>query len=58
MRLSQIISSLATFTALTGAVFLLRDNSTLAMRAMGIWVVLYYAWLFLEQYEYEQESKK
>ena len=58
MRLSQIISLLATFTALTGAVFLLRDNSTLAMRAMGIWVVLYYAWLFLEQYEYEQESKK
>jgi predicted ABC-type sugar transport system permease subunit len=58
MRLSQIISILATFTALTGAVFLLRDNSTLAMRAMGIWVVLYYAWLFLEQYEYEQESKK
>jgi hypothetical protein len=58
MRLSQIISILATFTALTGAVFLLRDNSTLAMRAMGVWVVLYYAWLFLEQYEYEQESKK
>jgi hypothetical protein len=58
MRLSQIISILATFTALTGAVFLLRDNSALAMRAMGVWVVLYYAWLFLEQYEYEQESKK
>jgi predicted ABC-type sugar transport system permease subunit len=58
MRLSQIISILATFTALTGAVFLLRDNSTLAMRAMGVWVVLYYAWLFLEQYEYEQESKE
>jgi hypothetical protein len=49
---------LATFTALSGAFFLLRDNSTLAMRAMGIWVILYYAWLFLEQYEYEQESKK
>jgi hypothetical protein len=49
---------LATFTALTGAVFLLRDNSTLAMRAMGVWVVLYYAWLFLEQYEYEKESKE
>jgi hypothetical protein len=58
MRLSQIISILATFTALSGAFFLLRDNSTLAMRAFGIWVVLYYAWLFLEQYEYEQESKK
>jgi hypothetical protein len=58
MRLSQIISILATFTALTGAVFLLRDNSTLAMRAFGVWVILYYAWLFLEQYEYEQESKK
>jgi hypothetical protein len=58
MRLSQIISILATFTALTGAVFLLRDNSALAMRAMGVWVVLYYAWLFLEQYEYEQENKK
>jgi hypothetical protein len=25
---------------------------------MGVWVVLYYAWLFLEQYEYEQESKE
>lgn len=55
MRLSQIISILATFTALTGAVFLLRDNSTQAMRAMGIWVVLYYAWLFTQQYEESKE---
>lgn len=55
MRLSQIISILATFTALTGAVFLLRDNSTQAMRAFGIWVVLYYAWLFTQQYEESKE---
>lgn len=55
MRLSQIISILATFTALTGAFFLVRDNSTLAMRAFGIWVVLYYAWLFTQQYEESKE---
>ena len=36
MRLSQIISILATFTALTGAFFLIRDNMTLATRAMGM----------------------
>jgi len=55
MRLSQIISILATFTALTGATFLLRDNSTQAMRAFGIWVILYYAWLFSTQYEESKE---
>ena len=55
MRLSQIISILATFTALTGAFFLLRDNSTQGMRAFGIWVVLYYAWLFTQQYEESKE---
>jgi hypothetical protein len=58
MRLSQIISILATFTALTGAFFLVRENTSMAMKAFGIWVVLYYAWLFIEQYEYEQESKE
>lgn len=58
MRLSQIISILATFTALTGAFFLIRDNMTLATRAMGIWVVLYYAWLFIQEYEYDKESKE
>lgn len=58
MRLSQIISILATFTALTGAVFLLRDNSTQAMRAFGVWVILYYAWLFTQEYEYDKESKE
>jgi hypothetical protein len=57
MRLSQIISILATFTALSGAFFLVRENTSMAMKAFGIWVVLYYAWLFIEQYEYEQESK-
>ena len=55
MRLSQIISILATFTALTGAVFLLRDDSSQAMRAFGIWVILYYAWLFTQQYEESKE---
>jgi hypothetical protein len=55
MRLSQIISILATFTALTGAFFLVRDNSIMAMRAMGIWVVLYYSWLFTQQYEESKE---
>lgn len=58
MRLSQIISILATFTALTGAFFLVRENTAMAMKAFGIWVVLYYAWLFLEQYEYDKESKE
>jgi hypothetical protein len=58
MRLSQIISLLATFTALSGAFFLVRENTTMAMKAFGIWVVLYYAWLFLEQYEYDKESKE
>lgn len=58
MRLSQIISLLATFTALTGAFFLVRENTSMAMRAFGIWVVLYYAWLFIEQYEYDKESKE
>ena len=58
MRLSQIISILATFTALSGAFFLVRENTSMAMKAFGIWVVLYYAWLFIEQYEYEQESKE
>ena len=57
MRLSQIISLLATFTALTGAFFLVRENTSMAMKAFGIWVVLYYAWLFIEQYEYDKESK-
>ena len=55
MRLSQIISILATFTALSGAVFLLRDNSTQGMRAFGVWVILYYAWLFTQQYEESKE---
>jgi hypothetical protein len=55
MRLSQIISILATFTALTGAFFLIRENMTLATRAMGVWVVLYYAWLFTQQYEESKE---
>ncbi len=58
MRLSQIISIIATFTALTGAFFLVRENTSMAMKAFGIWVVLYYAWLFLEQYEYDKESKE
>jgi hypothetical protein len=58
MRLSQIISIIATFTALTGAFFLVRENTAMAMKAFGIWVVLYYAWLFLEQYEYDKESKE
>jgi len=58
MRLSQIISLLATFTALTGAFFLMRDNYFYGCRAFGIWVVLYYAWLFIEQYEYDKESKE
>jgi hypothetical protein len=58
MRLSQIISILATFTALTGAFFLVRENTAMAMKAFGIWVVLYYAWLFIEQYEYDKESKE
>ena len=58
MRLSQIISIIATFTALTGAFFLVRENTGMAMKAFGIWVVLYYAWLFLEQYEYDKESKE
>lgn len=58
MRLSQIISLLATFTALTGAFFLVRENTLMAMKAFGIWVVLYYAWLFIEQYEYDKESKE
>ena len=58
MRLSQIISILATFTALTGASFLVRENTSMAMKAFGIWVVLYYAWLFIEQYEYDKESKE
>jgi hypothetical protein len=58
MRLSQIISILATFTALTGAFFLVRENTSMAMKAFGIWVVLYYAWLFIEQYEYDKESKE
>jgi hypothetical protein len=53
MRLSQIISILATFCALTGAFFLIRNNYFYGSRAFGIWVVLYYAWLFLEQYEQE-----
>jgi hypothetical protein len=30
----------------------------MAMKAFGIWVVLYYAWLFIEQYEYDKESKE
>ena len=55
MRLSQIISILATFTALSGAFFLLRDNSSQAMRAFGVWVILYYAWLFTQQYEESKE---
>jgi hypothetical protein len=58
MRLSQIISLLATFTALSGAFFLVRENTSMAMKAFGIWVVLYYAWLFIEQYEYDKESKE
>jgi len=58
MRLSQIISIIATFTALTGAFFLVRENTAMSMKAFGIWVVLYYAWLFLEQYEYDKESKE
>jgi len=58
MRLSQIISIIATFTALTGAFFLVRENTAMAMKAFGIWVVLYYAWLFIEQYEYDKESKE
>jgi hypothetical protein len=58
MRLSKIISILATFTALTGAFFLVRENTTMAMKAFGIWVVLYYAWLFIEQYEYDKENKE
>ena len=58
MRLSQIISIIATFTALTGAFFLVRENTSMAMKAFGIWVVLYYAWLFIEQYEYDKESKE
>lgn len=55
MRLSQIISILATFTALTGAFFLVRENTTMAMKAMGLWVVLYYAWLFTQEYEESKE---
>ncbi len=55
MRLSQIISILATFTALTGAFFLWRENTTMAMKAMGLWIVLYYTWLFTEQYEESKE---
>jgi hypothetical protein len=51
MRLSQIISILATFTALTGAAFLIRDNYFYGSRAFGIWVILYYAWLFTQEYE-------
>jgi hypothetical protein len=58
MRLSQIISIIATFTALTGAFFLVRENTAMSMKAFGIWVVLYYAWLFIEQYEYDKESKE
>ena len=58
MRLSQIISIIATFTALSGAFFLVRENTLMAMKAFGIWVVLYYAWLFIEQYEYDKESKE
>jgi hypothetical protein len=58
MRLSQIISILATFTALTGAFFLVRENTVMSKKAIGLWIVLYYAWLFLEQYEYDKESKE
>ena len=55
MRLSAIISILATFTALTGAFFLVRENFPMAMRAMGIWIVLYYGWIFTQQYEESKE---
>lgn len=58
MRLSQIISIIATFTALTGAFFLVRENTVMSMKAFGLWIVLYYAWLFLEQYEYDKENKE
>jgi len=58
MRLSQIISIIATFTALTGAFFLVRENTAMSMKAFGLWIVLYYTWLFLEQYEYDKESKE
>ena len=58
MRLSQIISIIATFTALTGAFFLVRENTAMSMKAFGLWIVLYYTWLFLEQYEYYKESKE
>ena len=58
MRLSQIISILATFTALTGAFFLVRENTAMSMKAFGLWVVLYYAWLFTQEYEYDKESKE
>lgn len=51
MRLSQIISILATFTALTGAFFLFRENTSMAMKAIGLWVILYYTWLYTEYYE-------
>lgn len=56
MKLSQIISILATMTALTGAFFLIRENTVMAMRAMGLWVIFYYGWLFAENYEYEDKE--
>ena len=51
MRLSHIISILATFTAITGAFFLLRENVQMVQKAFGLWIIFYYGWIFTQQYE-------
>jgi hypothetical protein len=55
MRLSQIISILAMFTALTGSFFLLRANYEIGARAFGLWVIFYYGYLLISQYEEDKE---
>ena len=55
MRLSQIISILALFTALTGSFFLLRANFEMGARAFGLWVVFYYGFLLISEYEENKE---
>jgi hypothetical protein len=58
MRLSQIISILATFTAITGAFFLLREDMQMVQKAFGLWIIFYYGWIFAEQHEYKQYEDK
>ena len=55
MRLSQIISILALFTALTGSFFLIRANFEMGARAFGLWVVFYYGFLLISEYEENKE---